>query len=243
MCFHFSVKPTIETLKKRFKAPKPNLKLEAFAPVFHVAGFTFPLLPVITNAQPDEIQLLRWGLIPHWSKTETDALEIRQYTLNARSETLFEKPSFKTVAGTNRALILVDGFFEWKQETSGKQPYFVRLKTNELFACGGLWDSWRNPATGEIWQTFTLVTTEANELMREIHNTKFRMPLILPADQETRWLQNDLSQSDVESMLNPFDSNQMEAYPISDLISRKGVNSNVPAVQERFNKPTQNALF
>lgn len=244
MCFHLSNKASLNDQKKRFKATRELEGTAAtFAPVFHVSGFSFPLLPVVANDQPEAIQFLRWGLVPSWAKTEADALEIRTKTLNARAETLFEKPSFREAAGSRRALILADGFFEWKETATGKQPYFIRLKSGEPFALGGIWEVWTNPKSGEQWRTFSIVTTEANDLMREIHNTKFRMPLILPADVERDWLSPSLSQSDVQALAQPLRGSTLEAYPVSNLIGRRGVDTNTPKAQERNDPPAQTALF
>ena len=149
-------------------------------------GFSFPKTPVITNKDMSVIDHLQWGLIPFWAKDDS----IKQYTLNARIETLTEKPSFRDSV-KNRCLVIVDGFYEWQWlDPKGikKQKYLITLPGEELFSFAGLWSQWVNKETGEIVKSYTIVTTEANELMSEIHNSKKRMPVILSKENEREWL-------------------------------------------------------
>lgn len=181
MCFHSKQSKSAQELKHRFKA---NFKDEkGFTPSIY-NGFQFPKTPIITNKQPNEIQLFSWGLLPFWAKDDT----IKKNTLNARIETIHEKPSFRNIVN-NRCLILVDAFYEWKWlDDKRKQKYELTLPENELFAFAGLWSEWIDKSTGEIINTYTVLTTEANELMSKIHNTKKRMPIILSTDNEQNWL-------------------------------------------------------
>lgn len=137
--------------------------LDQFDPAEVIKAFDYPKTPVITNEKPEEIQLLQWGLIPFWSDNTWN----RNYTLNARYETLDDKPSFNQIT-SNRCLIIVNGFYEWQHLGTTKQRYEIGFN-NELFALAGLYDG----------NTYTVVTTEAQGLMREIHNTKLRMPFAL----------------------------------------------------------------
>ena len=149
-------------------------------------GFSFPKTPVITNKDMSVIDHLQWGLIPFWAKDDS----IKQYTLNARIETLTEKPSFRDSV-KNRCLVIVDGFYEWQWlDPKGikKQKYLITLPGEELFSFAGLWSQWVNKETGEIVKSYTIVTTEANPLMSEIHNSKKRMPVILSKENEREWL-------------------------------------------------------
>jgi putative SOS response-associated peptidase YedK len=189
MCFHSKQTKKAVELEHRFRArfDKP----ETYQPsIFN--GFQFPKTPVITNNQPEHIQLLNWGLIPHWAK-DTD---IRKNTLNARIETITEKPSFRNVIH-QRCLVLVDGFYEWQwldPEGKKKQKYEIGLPYGEAFALGGLWSKWVDKETGEELNTYAILTTEAKGLMAEIHNSKNRMPLIIQSGLETAWLQEALSE-------------------------------------------------
>lgn len=188
MCFHSKQTKKAVELEHRFRArfDKP----EAYQPsIFN--GFQFPKTPVITNNQAQEIQLLNWGLIPHWAKDK----DIRKNTLNARIETIAEKPSFRNVIH-QRCLVLVDGFYEWQwldPEGKKKQKYEIGLPDGEAFALGGLWSKWVDKETGEELNTYAILTTEAKGLMAEIHNSKNRMPLIIQPGFETAWLQEEIS--------------------------------------------------
>jgi len=183
MCFHSKQSKSAQELKHRFKA---GFKDEAlFQPTIYNA-FKFPKTPIITNKQANEIQLFGWGLIPFWAKDDT----IKKNTLNAKIETIHEKPSFRNIVN-NRCLVLSDGFYEWKwldEKGRQKQKYELILPDNKLFAFAGLWSEWVDKSTGEIVYTYTILTTKANELMSEIHNTKRRMPIIVSAGNELNWL-------------------------------------------------------
>jgi len=183
MCFFSRLTKDAQTLENRFDA-----RFETDEPFSSARfnGFVYPKTPVITNNDLKIIQLYNWGLIPFWSK-EKDA---RQFTLNARIETITEKASFKTSV-KNRCLILVDGFYEWKwldPKGKQKQQYLITLPNEEPFAFGGIYSEWTDKSTGEILNTYSIVTTEANELMAEIHNNKKRMPVILTPETEKLWL-------------------------------------------------------
>lgn len=197
MCYSTQIGKNQAQLSVRFKAS--FVHSEWFEPGRFTA-FTFPTTPVITNAHPDIIQGFSWGLLPSWAKD----LSFRKSTLNARIETLDQKPSFKLVL-SQRCLVLADGFYEWKwldAKGKAKQKYLLTVPDGEAFAFAGLWNAWTDKSTGEVLQTYTIITTAANELMSEIHNTKKRMPVILSLHAEKDWLmggdlvmQNDLLQA------------------------------------------------
>ena len=183
MCFHSKQTKSAQELEHRFDAKFE--KAENYVPSIY-NGFTFPQTPVITNKEENKIQLFNWGLIPHWAKDDS----IRKNTLNARSETIHEKPSFRQVVN-NRCLVLSDGFFEWQwldEKGKKKQKYEITLPSNELFAFAGLWSEWVDKTTGELINSYAILTTEANETMSRIHNSKKRMPMILSRDNERRWI-------------------------------------------------------
>ena len=184
MCFYTRLDKTKENIKRRFNANFDSTPW--FQQQETISGFTFPKTPVIANKKPGIIQPFTWGLIPFWSKDN----KIRQYTLNAKIETLTERPSFRN-AINNRCLIIADGFYEWQwldPKGKKKQKYLITLPENELFAFGGLWSQWTDKSTGEILHTYTIVTTQANDLMSQIHNSKKRMPVILTQENESDWL-------------------------------------------------------
>ncbi|TXH23136.1 MAG: SOS response-associated peptidase [Chitinophagaceae bacterium] len=184
MCFHSKQSKTAQELKNRFNAKFENESI--FQPQLY-NGFQFPKTPVITNKNPHTIQLYQWGLIPFWAKDDS----IKKNTLNAKIETIHEKPSFRNITH-NRCLILADGFYEWQwldEKGKQKQKFEISLPNQEVFAFAGLWSEWLDQSTGEIIYTYTILTTAANELMSQIHNTKKRMPLIVAPKHEQDWLQ------------------------------------------------------
>ena len=183
MCFHSKQSKTAQELKNRFASKFENEK--DFIPQIY-NGFQFPKTPVITNKKPNTIQLYQWGLIPFWAKDDS----IKKNTLNAKIETIHEKPSFRNIT-QNRCLILADGFYEWQwldEKGKQKQKYEITLPNNEAFAFAGLWSEWVDQSSGEIIYTYTILTTVANELMSQIHNIKKRMPIIVAPENEQDWL-------------------------------------------------------
>lgn len=187
MCFHSKQSKSAQELQHRFNAKFENPS-EYSPSVYN--GFIFPKTPVITNQEKEIIQFYWWGLIPQWAKDNS----IRKNTLNARIETIHEKPSFRSNI-KNRCLILADGFFEWQwldDEGKKKQKYLITLPDNNAFAFAGLWSEWIDKNSGEIVKTYTILTTEANEFMSKIHNSKKRMPVILQQENEKEWLNGEV---------------------------------------------------
>ena len=127
-------------------------------------------------------------------------MNIRQRTLNARAETIFEKPAFRYSIISKRCLVLADGFFEWRHENKKTFPYYIRFKNQSPFAFAGIWDSWKNPETQEEVKTYSVITTKANPLLEKIHNTQKRMPVILETESERTWLQSDLERDKIQSL-------------------------------------------
>ncbi|MGM0580561.1 MAG: SOS response-associated peptidase [Bacteroidota bacterium] len=203
-------------------------KGEAVKPIFHITGFEHPKLPVITNENPDEFNLLQWGLIPFWTKDEQQANEMHNKTINARGESMFEKPAFRKAAANRRCIIMVDGFFEHHHKHKQLVPYYISLKDNAPISLAGIWEQWENPENGKQISTMSVVTTNANPLMAEIHNNpklkEARMPLILPAELESEWLMdiNDkTSEEQVKALIQPFDQDLMQAWPVKPIRGKK----------------------
>jgi putative SOS response-associated peptidase YedK len=232
LCYHISLARTTDYLEKRFEAKfgSPNL----FSPVYHASGFTAPHHPVITNEEVNSIQFFQWGLVPFWVKDATAAQKIRTSTLNARAETIHKKPSFRSSIMTKRCLVLVDGFYEWHEEEKRKYPYYITLANSEAFALAGIWDTWLNKGTGEVKDTFSIITTEANPLLQRIHNTRKRMPVILRREDEKIYLRNNLETGEIDVLLQPYDEREMRAHTVSGLVSARRANTNVPEVMTEF---------
>lgn len=192
------------------------------------SGFTYPEWPIAVAGNNPTFQFSNWGLIPFWTPQASLALQFRANNLNARAETIFEKKSFAKAIKTNRCIIPVTGFFEWRQIGKKKYPYRIFLKEQELFFLGGISDEWTDKETGEIINTFSIITTEANSLMAKIHNTKQRMPLILHPDKIGEWMQPDLSDAAVKNAMQPLDVTLMDAYTISKRIISRTDNPDSP---------------
>jgi len=234
MCYRYSV-PGPDTLVKRFSVSFSEEK--SFTRQYHASSFDLPKLPVITNENPAQIQLFYWGLIPSWVKDEKTAEEIRFKTMNARAENIFEKPSFRHAAEKKHCLVLADGFFEWQEVKGNNYPYYIRLKSHEPFAMAGLWDSWIHKTKDEVVHTYTVITTLANPLIEKIHNKKKRMPVILRKEDEPQWIHSILDKDLTKSLLTPYDSHEMEAYTISQLITSRTQNPNTPQVLKPYTYP------
>ncbi len=233
---------TIEaiSLENRYNAKLENP--ETYKPVYYASAFSFLTWPVITNKEPGLLQGFNWGLIPFWAQTREQALKVRTGTINAKAETAFEKPSFRHCMKSKRCLIPSTGFFEWRSFKSKKYPYFITLTGAGVFSMAGIWDSWADKQTGEILSTYSILTVAANPFMAKIHNVKKRMPVILPAEKEKRWLDESLSKDEILSLCAPFDENLMQAHTVSRLITSRTRSPNVPEVQEEFEYEELEAL-
>ncbi len=221
MCYSNSSTSSNETLGKIYQRSVQLLPPET--PVFYASGFSFPRWRIITKSPT--IHLMKWGLIPHWYHGNSP-LDFASKTLNARVETLHEKASFKRLIATHRCVVPSSGFFEFKHVNAIKIPYFIYPKNPSIFSMAGLYDEWFNPETKEYQQCFTIITAAANPLMEEIHNSKKRMPLILP----NRQVEQYLNGSDEIQHFSSIPSEEMSAHPVN-----KGIifseHANVPAVQ------------
>ena len=172
-------------------------------------------IAVIPNTGESRIDFYRWGLIPSWAKDPAIGARL----INARAETLTEKPSFRTALKRRRCLIPADGFYEWQSSAEGKSktPMYIRLKSREAFAFAGLWDIWTAPDSSEI-RTCTIITTQPNWLIAPIHD---RMPVILPKEMYSQWIDSgEVNPVIFTNKLIPYPAEEMEAYPVS-----KSVNS------------------
>ncbi|RFC55334.1 SOS response-associated peptidase [Brumimicrobium aurantiacum] len=184
MCYNVQQKASIKELTEQFNATFEMPAL--YNPKQNISGFDHPLLPVIKDENPEVFQFLNWGLIPHWAKDD----HIRKHTLNAKKETIKDVASFRDVT-QQRCVLPVTGFYEWKWldgKGKRKEKYLIQLQNEAVFGLAGLYSTWINPLNGENTNSFTLLTTAANDIMAEIHNTKKRMPLIMDIQQAQNWL-------------------------------------------------------
>ena len=184
---------------------------QTFAPRFNIAP-TQPIL-AIPNDDRRTADFFIWGLIPMWAKDPS----IGSRLINARAETIEEKPSFRGSLKYKRCLILADGFYEWKSAGKTKIPYFIHMSDRKPFAFAGLWDSWNSPDGSQV-KSCTIITTEPNDLMSLIHN---RMPAILhPRDYE-KWLDPSAQTPEtLKPLIKPYPAEEMNAYPVSTLVNK-----------------------
>lgn len=162
---------------------------------------------------PRRLDLLKWGLIPYWAKEAS----IGNRMINARSESVAEKPAYRTSFKNKRCLIPADGFYEWKKEGKLKQPFLIRRKDAKPFAFAGLWSIWRDPERSQPVETFTILTTDANDLMRPLHD---RMPVIVDRDNFDLWLDPKVGDAaQLQSLLVPHSPDDFEAFPVSRVVN------------------------
>lgn len=204
MCGRFSLTANEAELNLRFELEGGEAP---YVPRYN--GAPTQLMAVITSENPHRLSYHRWGLIPPWAKD----ISIGNKMINARAETITEKASFRTPLFSKRCLVPADGFYEWQQDT-GKQPYRIFVKSSALFAMAGLWERWKSPA-GEVVDSFNIITTEANEFMKPIHN---RMPVILKREDEKTWLGSKDS-AEILSLLRPYPAEDMDAFPVSKQVN------------------------
>lgn len=160
-----------------------------------------------------EMVLLRWGLVPPWSKDPASGPGM----INARSETASSKPSFRSALRRRRCLVAADGFYEWQRSDGRKQPFYVCLRGGGPFALAGLWERWKPPGGGKPLESCTLLTTEANELLAPVHD---RMPVILPVDEYDVWLDPAIESAEpLGQLLRPYPSEEMKVYPVSTRVN------------------------
>ena len=218
MCGRSTLSKSISAIEKRFDATFFDEELEMHSPVPNYNIAPTHMCPVITGDEPDKIHLFRWGLIPFWAKD----VKIGYKMINARSETLLEKPSFKKAAESRRCIVPLDGFYEWKRDGKTKTPYRITTTNVDIFSVAGLWEKWVDKSKNEAIYSFTLITQPPNSMMENIHN---RMPAILLPDQEKIWLDSTLSAAEVMKIIEPYPSEMMKAYKVSPAVGNVRNNS------------------
>jgi putative SOS response-associated peptidase YedK len=221
MCGRYTQSKSAEIIAKAFQIDN----VSDIKPRYNIA----PTQSVLTVLQPAasanrQSKMLHWGLIPSWAKDRKMASKL----INARAETVAEKPAFRSAFRKRRCLVVADGFYEWQQQENKKQkqPFYFRLSDGEPFAFAGLWEHWQD-ATGEEIESCTVLTTEANDLMRPIHN---RMPVILESKNYDLWLDSEATKPELlQPLLHPYPPEEMTAYPVSTVVN-KPANDNAECI-------------
>ena len=232
MCFYNSKSKRALALAKRYGVKTDIIEMAKQIleeQQYRINAFTHPACPIISNGA--DVEVANWGLIPHWTKTVEDAKKLSKMTINARSETVFEKPAFRTSILQKRCLVPSTGYFEFHHSDKTVTPYYIFLKDEDIFSIGGIYEHWRNQKTDEITQTFSILTVPANKLCAKIHNggkTPFRMPLIIDRENEKLWLDSSLKNTDIQQFFQPFDNDRMDAYPISrDFLKKRADDASI----------------
>lgn len=210
MCGRYSL-ICIDDLGNRFRVFNPMMGARS---KFNVSPARE--MPVIVRREQDEIALMHWGLVPHWAED----IRAAPRPINARAESLEEKPLFRSLLQNGRCLVPASGFYEWKKEGKRRVPFYIHLPESPLFAFAGLYDTWQGP-DGTPLLTYTIITCEPNELLAEVHN---RMPVILRREDEERWLSRDPSPiRDLLSILAPYPASGMTMVPVSDRVNNPAI--------------------
>ena len=228
MCFSVNVNLVKEELENRYGAT--FLDPDKYHPSYYYHAFGLPGIPVICSDKPEKIRVMTWGLIPAWVRNRESAEEIRFRTFNARAESLDSRPSFSASFSSKRCLVPVRGFFEWQHTATRKIPWYIFRSDSDLMSLAGLWSEWTDTSTGEQLNTFSVITTDANELMAKIHNSKKRMPVIIEKGSENVWLDPHSEKEDLKKLLEPFPQEILAAHTISNLINRKDTERNSPEI-------------
>ncbi|MEC4892591.1 MAG: SOS response-associated peptidase [Oscillatoria sp. PMC 1050.18] len=206
MCGRFTQISSAATISQAFKVSNvpPQQPRYNLAPTQPIA--------IVKLKKERQFTMLRWGLIPFWAKSVSIAAKL----INARAETVAEKPSFRSAFKQRRCLIVADGFYEWQKQNNQKQPFYILMKDEQPFAFAGLWEQWQK-SDKEVIESCTLLTTDANELMKPIHQ---RMPVILAPEDYDLWLDTEVKEaSKLQPLLKPYNSESMTAYPVSTQVN------------------------
>lgn len=228
MCNHVSSK------SKQYldlKLPDYRVDYNNGEPYYHVSGFTRPFLPVTMNTDQKAIIAAQWKLIPFWVKDELSAKKYAN-TLNAKSESIFQAASYKPYINKYRGLLWIDGFYEphKNEKTGAAENYYIYTPSKDLFTLGIVIAPWTNQDTGEIVNTFSIITTVANPLLAEIHNEKKRMPLVIPEGDRDAWLNAD-SKDQIQSLMLPYQG-ELSAHRVYRVTADRTGETNRPDIQD-----------
>ena len=235
MCGRSSLTKQEKELEERFHASFYSEDLERYNPLPNFNVAPTHMHPVITSKEPDQFHLFRWGLIPFWAKD----VKIGYKMINARVETILEKPSYRNAVKKRRCLVPFDGFYEWKKGPKGQKLPFRIITTNvEIFTIAGIWETWKSP-DGELIKSFSLLTQKANALVNDIHD---RMPAILLPEQEKLWIDEQLSPEEAIKLIEPYPVEWMKAYRVSTAVNNVRENNPdlIKPIEEASN---ENLLF
>ncbi len=250
MCFSYSINLSAQSLQSKLNLTEINIP----TPGFFFSGFAHPRLPVIVGdmkgSSPNYVaehpfrlysSLMQWGLLPSWLRDVQKAEEMMVYGLNARGESIDEKPMFRDAWKHQPCLVPASGFFEWKTIGKKKEPYYIYGAESEFILFAGIYSCWIHPETSEEIKSYSIITTEANALLSEIHNTKKRMPVIIEPEKAESYI-TESAQSRIQ-MLKSCPDGYLKAHRVSPLASNTRVNRNVVSILQPFSEDYSQTLF
>lgn len=246
MCY--DIKTSLEAqLKraKRFNDVAAILEIErklipyTDLPIHHKSGFAHPKLLIYTSESPELPIIAHWGLIPHWVKDSAQKTKLWNSTLNARGETLAEKPSFRDSYKNKRCLVYLDGFYEHHHQEGEAYPFYIYQNDKQPLCAAGIWSEWTDRDSGEVWSSFSIVTTKANDLLGKIHNNpkakESRMPVLLNEEDAQTWINADyrdpVQRTALESLIKPWKASELKAHAVAKLRGKQ-YKGNVPQINE-----------
>lgn len=241
MCFSVNVNIVKEELENRYGATL--IDRDKYRPSYYYHAFAIPEMPVICSADPSHILVYKWGLIPSGTRDMQEAETIRSKTFNARAESLNQKKAFSASLRSKRCIIPVKGFFEWQHTGREKLPWYIFSSENQIISLAGLYDQWIFDKTGEVFNTFTIITTEANELLAEIHNSAKRMPAILESQDEKLWLDKNAGEDEIREVLKPSGIEILKAHTVSPIVNDRLIDRNTEEVIKPYRYNIQGTLF
>jgi putative SOS response-associated peptidase YedK len=215
MCGRFTLKTPTETVASLF----PEIAFPKLTPRYNIAPTQMVQCVRYSRQGTGEVVPLRWGLIPFWSKDT----KIGNSLINARAETVATKPAFRAAFRKRRCLVLADGFFEWQKNGKQKLPHYITLRDESPFCMAGLWESWSDKTAGRDIESFTIITTTANELVSPLHD---RMPVIVPRQNFGGWLDREFADLDwLQRCLAPIDAEQLKLRPVNKIVNKPAIDS------------------
>lgn len=211
MCGRASLSVIEKELEERFNAHFYSEDIERYNPLPTYNVAPSQLHPILSNKDPNRLQFFKWGLVPFWAKDP----KIGYKMINSRIETILEKPSFKNAIQRRRCLVPIDSFYEWKKEGNIKQAYRIQFNCAEVFSLAGIWEHWKSDLGEEIY-SFSLITQEANEDMKDLHH---RMPAILYPEDEKLWLENEVPTKDLLKIISPLKKGELKISKVSTKVN------------------------
>ncbi len=232
--------PTEDEIQGYFDKEVPGsrhlVKIDPFKHYFYADGFEMPRVPFEACEEPFHIKPAMWKLLPHWVKNQAEGYKYAN-TLNARSEEIFEKPTYKNNIIKNRGIMWVAGFFEpYHPRAKVTIPYLITRKDRLPIPLGCVYNNWTDQDSGEVIRTVSIITTDSNPYLSTIHNEGLRMPVIVTPDKRDQWF-NARTRAEIEEMFNIYNGDDLQGWPVGNYLNKRGVEKNTPQAFKRVEYP------